>query len=84
MKHEFLDDMLERLLVVENRTFGETFETIINERCKFINDLGRVEHAFALFCKMHPKVPKNYFRQYIKDTRPNDFEKCVNCFNWPK
>ena len=82
MEHEFIDDMLERLLVVEQRTFGRAFELIIQERATQIVDLGRIENAYQLFCKKHPAANPSYFREYIQGTRPHDFEKCVRCFKW--
>ena len=82
MEYEFIDDMLERLLVVEQRTFGEAFEQIIRERAKIIQDLCRIENAYQLFVKKHPDAKPEYFRRYIKGTRPGDYEKCVRCFKW--
>ena len=82
MEHEFIDDMLERLLVVEKRTFGKAFEQIIQERATKIVDLGRIENAYQLFCKKYPAANPSYFRKYIQGTRPADFEKCVRCFKW--
>ena len=82
MEHEFIDEMLERLLVVEKRTFGNAFEQIIRERAKIIQDLGRIENAYQLFRKKYPAANPSYFRKYIQDTRPDDFEKCVRCFKW--
>ena len=82
MEYEFIDDMLERLLVVEQRTFGKAFEQIIQERAKQIVDLGRIENAYQLFCKKHKNANPAYFRKYIQGTRPDDFKKCIRCFNW--
>ena len=84
MKHEFIDEMFERLLINERKTFGKTFEQIIQERAKIIQDLGRIENAYKLFCKKHPEAGKHYFRLWIRDTRRSDYEKCVNCFKWPE
>lgn len=81
-KHEFIDEMFERLLVVENMTFGDAFEQVIRERGIIIQDLGRIEHAYQLFAKKHPVARPEYFRQYIKGTRPDDYNKCVHCFGW--
>ena len=83
-EHEFIDEMFERLLVVANMTFGDAFETIIQERAIKIVDLGRIENAYQLFRKKYPDAPQDSFRNYIQLTRPNDFEKCVNCFNWKR
>lgn len=82
MEYEFIDDMLERLLATEGKTFGKAFEQIIQERAKTIQDLGRIENAYQLFAKKHTQAKPEYFRQYIQGTRPNDYEKCVRCFNW--
>ena len=82
MEHEFIDDMLERLLVVEKRTFGKAFEQIIQERATQIVDLGRIENAYQLFCKKYPAANPSYLRKYIQGTRPDDFKKCVRCFKW--
>ena len=84
MEYEFIDDMLERLLVIEHRTFGATFEIIIKERAKIIQDLGRIENAYKLFSKKYPQAKPEYFRKWIHDTRPEDFEKCVYFFKWEK
>ena len=82
MEHEFIDEMLERLLVNERKTFGKAFEQIIQERAKIIQDLGRIENAYQLFVKKHPSAKPEYFRQYIQETRPDDYNKCVCCFGW--
>lgn len=82
MEHEFIDEMLERLLVNEEKTFGEAFEQVIQERAKIIQDLGRIENAYQLFAKKHPDAKPEYFRQYIQLTRPDDYNKCVRCFGW--
>lgn len=82
MEHEFIDDMLERLLARERYTFGKAFEKIIQERAKTILDLGRIENAYQLFAKKHPGAKPEYFRQYIQGTRPDDYNKCVRCFGW--
>jgi len=82
MEHEFIDEMLERLLVNEQKTFGKAFEQIIQERAKIIQDLGRIENAYQLFVKKHPGAKPEYFRQYIQGTRPDDYNKCVRCFGW--
>ena len=84
MEHEFIDEMLERLLVNERKTFGKAFEQIIQERAKVIRDLGRIENAYKLFCEKHPEAGKHYFRMWIRDTRRSDYEKCVKCFKWPE
>ena len=84
MEHEFIDEMFERLLITEKRTFGESFEIIIKERGKIIQDLGRIENAYKLFCKKHTKAQPHYFRLYVYDTRREDFEKCARCFKWEK
>lgn len=82
MEHEFLDDMFERLLVAEDFSFPEACEKVIQERAETIRDLGRIENAYRLFCKKHPAADPNYFRSYVRITRPNDYEKCVRCFGW--
>lgn len=82
MEYEFIDEMLERLLVNERKTFGKAFEQIIQERAKIIQDLGRIENAYQLFAKKHPGANQEYFRQYIKASRPDDYDKCVRCFGW--
>ena len=82
MEHEFIDDMFERLLIKEKRTFGETFKIIIKERATHIVDLGRIENAYKLFCKKYKDALPYYFRLYVKDTRREDFNKCVRCFGW--
>lgn len=82
MSYEFLDDMFERLLVTEGKTFGEAFEAIINERVEIMRDLGRVENAYQLFRKRHPQLPDNYFRNHIQRTRPADYKLCVKLFHW--
>lgn len=82
MEYEFIDDMLERLLAVEQRTFWDAFEQIIRERATQIVDLGRIENAYQLFCKKYPEANRSYFRKHIQETRPGDFEKCVLCFKW--
>ena len=84
MGYEFLDDMFERLLVAERKSFGETFEAIIKERAETVRDLGRIENAYQLFRRKYPHAPENLFREHIWNTRPNDYDKCVNCFNWAK
>lgn len=84
MEHEFIDEMLERLLVNEQKTFGKAFEQIIQERAETIRDLGRIENAYKLFCKKHTNAQPHYFRLYVYDTRREDFEKCARCFNWEK
>lgn len=81
-KHEFIDEMFERLLVVENMTFGDAFEQVIQERAKIIQDLGRIENAYQLFVKKHPDASPEIFRRYIQLTRPDDYNKCVHCFGW--
>lgn len=82
MEHEFIDEMLERLLINERKTFGKAFEQIIQERAETIRDLGRIENAYQLFAKKHPGAKPEYFRQYIQGTRPDDYNKCVRCFGW--
>lgn len=83
MEHEFIDEMFERLLVNEKKTFGEAFEQVIQERAKIILDFGRIENAYQLFAKKHPGAAQpEYFRLHIKITRPNDYNKCVRCFGW--
>lgn len=82
MEHEFIDEMLERLLVNEKQSFGKAFEQVIQERAKIIQDLGRIENAYQLFAKKHPGANPEYFRQYIKVSRPDDYNKCVRCFGW--
>lgn len=84
MEHEFIDEMLERLLVDEQKTFGKAFEQIIQERAKTIRDLGRIENAYQLFCKKFPAAKSHYFRLWIYDTRREDFEKCAHFFKWEK
>lgn len=84
MGYEFLDDMFERLLVTERKSFAETFEAIIKERVETIRDLGRVENAYQLFRKKHPNAPEKLFREYIWNKSPKDYDKCVYCFNWAK
>jgi hypothetical protein len=84
MEHEFIDDMLERLLWREKFSFFDSFEQIIKERATQIVDLGRIENAYQLFRKKFPQVPENKFREYIKLSRPEDYEKCVRCFKWDK
>ena len=81
-EHEFIDDMLKRLLVDEGRSFGDAFEIVISERAKRIVDLGRIENAYQLFRKKYPQAGQAYFREHISATRPKDYEKCVRCFNW--
>ena len=82
MEHEFIDDMLERLLAREHQTFGTAFEKIIQEKATQIVDLGIIENAYQLFRKKYPQAPQNYFREYIKKSRPDDYVKCVRCFHW--
>ncbi len=82
MEHEFIDEMFERLLVNEKKTFGKAFEQVIQERAKIIQDLGRIEHAYQLFVKKYPGAKPEYFRQYLQGTRPDDYNKCVRCFGW--
>lgn len=82
MEHEFIDEMFERLLVNEKKTFGEAFEQVIRERAKIIKDLGRIENAYQLFAKKHQGAEPEYFRKYIKLSRPDDYYKCVRCFGW--
>lgn len=82
MEYEFIDDMLERLLVNERKTFGNAFEQIIRERAKIIQDLGRIENAYQLFVKKHQGAKPEYFRQYIQGSRPEDYKKCVRCLGW--
>lgn len=84
MKYEFIDEMFERLLINERKTFGKTFEQIIQERAKIIQDLGRIENAYKLFCKKHTDAQPHLFRLYVYDTRREDFEKCALCFKWEK
>ena len=76
MSYEFLDDMFERLLVTEGKTFGEAFEAIINERVEIMRDLGRVENAYQLFRKRHPKLPDNFFRN-ISSEPDRQITNCV-------
>ncbi len=82
MEHEFIDEMLERLLVHERMTFGKAFEQVIQERAKVIHDLGRIENAYQLFAKKYPGARPEFFRQHIQATRPDDYNKCVRCFGW--
>ena len=82
MAHEFIDEMLERLLARERYSFGEAFEKIIQERATQIVDLGRIESAYQLFRKKFPQAPQDSFRTYIQLSRPNDYVKCVRCFGW--
>ena len=84
MEHEFIDDMLGRLLVNERKTFGKAFEQIIRERATQIVDLGRIENAYQLFRKKFPQAPENKFREYIKLSRQKKKKKCVRCFKWDK
>lgn len=81
-KYEFIDELFERLLVKEQKAFGDAFEYVIRERAKIIQDLGRIENAYQLFAKKHPGAKPEYFRLYIKGTRPDDYNKCVSCFGW--
>lgn len=74
--------MLEQFLAHGNKTFREAFETIIQEKATQIVDLGKIENAYQLFRKRFPSAPEGCFRQYIKATRPGDYEKCVRCFKW--
>lgn len=82
MEHEFIDEMLERLLARERYTFGKAFEKIIQERATQIVDLGKIENAYQLFRKKFPQAPQDGFRKYIQLSRPDDYVKCVRCFNW--
>ena len=82
MEYEFIDEMLERLLANEKKTFGKAFEQVIQERAKTIRDLGRIENAYQLFAKKHPGAKPECFRQYIKGSRPDDYNQCVRCFGW--
>ena len=82
MEYEFIDDMFERLLVREKRTFWDAFEIVVQERATQIMDLGKIENAYQLFRKKHPSAKEHYFREYVKATRPGDYEKCVRCFKW--
>lgn len=84
MEHEFIDEMLERLLAVERFSFFKAFEKVIQERATQIVDLGRIENAYQLFRKRYPQAPQNMFREHIRQTRPEDYEKCVRCFKWDK
>ena len=84
MEHEFIDDMLERLLWREKLSFFDSFEQIIKERATKIVDLGRIENAYQLFRKKFPQAPENKFREHIKLSRPEDYERCVRCFKWDK
>lgn len=82
MECEFIDEMLERLLVRERQTFGTAFEKIIQERATQIVDLGKIENAYQLFRKKYPQAPQDGFREYIKLSRPGDYVKCVRCLYW--
>lgn len=84
MEHEFIDEMLERLLAVERFSFFKAFEKVIQERATQIVDLGRIENAYQLFRKKYPQAPQNEFREYIKASRPEDYAKCVRFFKWDK
>lgn len=82
MEYEFIDDMLERLLVRERQTFGKAFEEIIQKRATQIVDLGKIENAYQLFRKKYPQAPENGFREYIQLSRPDNYVICVRCYNW--
>ena len=82
MEHEFIDEMFERLLAKEHKSYGYAFKTIVQERAERVVDVGRIENAYQLFRKKYPQAPENYFREYIKAQLPDDYEKCRRCFNW--
>lgn len=84
MEHEFIDEMLERLLVNERMPVYDAFEKVIKERAKIILDLGRIENAYQLFRKRHKdsNAQDNWFREYIHLSRPDDYVKCVRSFGW--
>ena len=82
MEHEFIDEMLERLLARERYSFGKAFEKIIQERATQIVDLGKIENAYQLFRKKFPQAPQDGFRKYIQLSRPDDYVKGVRWFNW--
>ena len=84
IEHEFIDDMLERLLVRERYSFEKAFEKIKQERATQIVDLVRIENAYQLFRKKFPQARENRFREYIKLSCPEDYEKCVRRFKWDK
>ena len=64
MEHEFIDEMLERLLVNERMPVYDAFEKVIKERAKIIQDLGRIENAYQLFRKRHNVFPGDSFCLY--------------------
>lgn len=84
MEHEFIDEMLERLLVNERMPVYDAFEKVIKERAKIIQDLGRIENAYQLFRKRHnnSNAQDNWFREYIRLSRPKDYEIAAKFWKW--
>lgn len=90
MKKEFtfIDEMLEESLfpggeiVKTGKEICDAFEGVIRAKATIIQDLGRIENAFQVMRKRHPEVLESFFREYIKLTRPEDYEKCVRSFGW--
>ena len=81
---EFIDEMFERLMAQEYRSFGEACEEIIKAKATQIVDLGKIENGYQLFRKRHPisNMSEGLFREYIKIVRPEDYKKCVHSLNW--
>lgn len=84
MAYEFIDEMLERLLVNERMPVYDAFEKVIKERARIIQDLGRIENAYQLFRKRHNNfnAPDNLFREYVRLSRPKHYEFAAKFWRW--
>lgn len=84
MNYTFIDEMLEALIfpggeiIKTGKEIRKAFEAVIKEKAKIIQDLGRIENAWQLLRKRHPELSEDFFRRYIKLTRPEDYKKCVS------
>lgn len=79
---EFIDDMYERLLVSEKRTYKEAHIEVFNEKAKIIQDLQRIENGYQLFRKKHPEALENSFRYFLSIASPEDYAKAKRLFKW--
>lgn len=80
---EFIDEMYERLLAVEGKTYGEAHLEVIKAKNpqKYV-DLGRIENGYQLFRKRHPEAHEDSFRRFIKNHLPDDYERAQRLFKW--
>ena len=80
---EFIDDMYERLLVSEGKTYQEAHRDVFNaNRQKQYVDIKRIENGYQLFRKRHPEALDDSFRRFIKVYCPEDWERAQKIFGW--